>query len=117
MSSPTNVPGVRPPPGRLGTDTPIETCEGAVPLVAEIVSQFPPSAVIPVKVQSNVPVDPPFLISISWFGGARPFVLRENCACPGRLSKNGRFPGEIVRVTGTVIDWEPSRAVNTICPV
>ena len=54
-----------PPPGRLGTDTPIETREGAVPLGAEMVSQFPPSAVIPVTVQSNVPDDPPFLISMS----------------------------------------------------
>ena len=65
ISSPAKVPGARPPPGRLGTDTPIETREGVAPLRAEMVSQLPPSAVIPVAVQSNIPDDPPFLISIS----------------------------------------------------
>ena len=46
-----------------------------------------------------------------------PLVWREKATCPGRLSKNGTFPGVIVRVTGTVIACDPSRAVNTICPV
>src|ERR1017187_4980972 len=46
---PTQVPAVTPPPG---------SDEGAVPDVALSVSQLPPSAVVAVAVQCNVPVAP-----------------------------------------------------------
>src|ERR1700680_4287598 len=110
------VPAVKPPPGRVGTDTPTVTSEGAVPLGAEIVSQLPPSEVVLVRVQFNIP-DPPFRICMAWLGGDKPPVLSEKLVCPGRLSKNVPPAAATVKVTGMVIDTVPDCEVTTICPV
>jgi len=79
----------------------IVAIEAAVPLAGVAVSQSPPSPVLWVTVQFNVPV-PPFPIC-TICEVAVPFVLKEKLKPPGRLSKNGP-PARTVRFTGTTID-------------
>src|ERR1700676_567872 len=52
---PTKVPADEPPPGRLLLLMPMVMVDGAAPLEADEVSQAPPSAVLEVSVQFNVP--------------------------------------------------------------
>src|SRR5579872_616084 len=61
---PVNVPATSPPPGKFATWMPTDRIDGAVPLLAETVNQFPPSDVVGVTDQFNVP-DPAFRISTS----------------------------------------------------
>ena len=57
-----NVPAVDPPPGNDPLATETVTFEGAVPELEERLNHPPPSAVLVVAVQFNVPV-PPLAIS------------------------------------------------------
>ena len=52
---PTYVPADAPPPGRPALAMPIMIVDGAAPLEADALSQLPPSAVLVVRVQFNVP--------------------------------------------------------------
>src|ERR1700694_653793 len=52
---PTKVPADAPPPGRPAVVIRIVTMDGAAPLEADALSQLPPSAVLDVRVQFNVP--------------------------------------------------------------
>ena len=100
-SWPVKVPASAPPPGRFAAVTEIVAIEAAVPLAGVAVSQSPPSPVLWVTVQFNVPVPPLPICTICEV--AVPFVLKEKLKPPGRLSKNGP-PARTVRFTGTTID-------------
>jgi hypothetical protein len=80
---------------------PMVTVDGAVPLDADALNQFPLSAVLVVRVQFNVP-DPAFRI---WTDCevALPPVLKEKLSFPGRSSKNVAPDAATVSVTGMVI--------------
>src|SRR5206468_1507762 len=111
---PVNVPAVSPDPGRFAFVIETVTTEGAVPEASEVLSQFPPSAVLLLRLQFSVP-DPPLRIGIDSLGGVCPPVWREKFVAPGSASKNGVPEGTIVNVTGTVM--LTAADVNTICPV
>jgi hypothetical protein len=67
-SSPVKVPEVSPPPGRAAVFTPTVTVEGAFPVVEDVTSHLPPSDVIVLRAQPNVP-DPAARIFTVWDGG------------------------------------------------
>src|SRR6202790_3220878 len=102
---PIKVPFVEPPPGSWALLMLIAMVEGAVPLEGVAVSQLPPSAVLVVKVQFNVP-DPEFRIWIDCAVGV-PLVLREKLSFPGRSSKNVAPEAATVSVTGMVMLMVP----------
>jgi hypothetical protein len=61
--------------------------EGAVPLDADVLNQFPPSEVLMLDDQANRP-DPPFRTCRFWDGGLLELpVFREKLNWPGMLSK------------------------------
>src|ERR1700722_16888133 len=64
-NSPTNVPEVRPPPGRLAGVIDTAKVVGATPLAGPTFSQLPPSAVLLATVQFSDPV-PLFRICRVW---------------------------------------------------
>ena len=88
VSSPTKVPGVSPPPGKLAGVTVTARMDGAVPDAELTASQLPPSTVVLDAVQGRDPV-PLLRICNNWKGGAAPPVFREKLIWPGTLSKNG----------------------------
>jgi len=93
------------------------TVDGAVPAVAEMLSQLPPSPVLTAPVQFNVPV-PPFLIWMLWDGAGPPPGISEKLNCPAVSSKNVLPAAATIRVTGTVmvmvgVGYEE----NTTCPM
>src|SRR5438128_8250505 len=90
-----------PPPGKLRTLTETVSVFGAVPREGAAVSQAPPSEVLGVTVQFNVPL-PPFPIWIVCGVAVWPGAT-EKLNPPGRLSKNGPAAGT-VKFTGTAID-------------
>jgi hypothetical protein len=113
---PTNVPGVRPPPGRLEGTIPTVTNDGAVPPADEIVSQLAPSEVLFVAVQFNVP-DPALRICMVWLVGVVLAVISEKLTWPGRLSTMVAPALTIVKVTGIVSTTLPNCEVITTWPV
>ena len=81
----------------------------------EVVSHAPPSEVVGVTVQFNVPV-PPFPTWMRWVTPAPPF-LSEKLSLPGRLSKNAP-EATIVSVTGTLRDRAGlANSITVISPV
>src|SRR5262249_46618100 len=116
INSPTNVPATSPWPGRFCFRSETEIVDGAAPELREALSQLPPSAVFLSKVHAKDPV-PPSRTCIHWAGGLTPPVASEKLIWPGRLSKKADAGFAIVSVTGTVMLCDPSRAVNTTCPV
>jgi hypothetical protein len=107
-----NVPAVRPPPGRLAGTNPTVTKEGAAPLVEEIVNQLPPSEVLVVAVQFNVP-DPPLRIWMVWLVGVVLDVSIEKLTWPGKLSTIVAPAVTMVNVTGIVSVILPNCEVTT----
>jgi hypothetical protein len=96
-SWPVKVPATRAAPGRFAGMMPTVTEEGVVPLVADTFSQPPPSEVVALKVQFNVPEVSPFRRSTICAGGADPDVFMEKLIWPGTLSKNGVDGGTTVK--------------------
>ena len=94
----------------------METVAGAVPEKEEAVSQLPPSAVMAVRVQFNVPV--PALRSCTLCeAGFPPLVGMKKLTWPCTLSKYVPVGGNTVSVTGIVIGTPSPCGVRTICPV
>jgi len=116
MICPTNVPATKPPPGRFPGTNPTVRKDGALPLVEEMVSQLPPSEVLFVAVQLNVP-DPAFRICIVWLVGVVLAVRSEKLTWPGRLSTMVAPAVTTVRVTGMVSVTLPDCEVKTTWPV
>src|SRR5215471_17278234 len=73
---PMKVPAFAPAPGRFAVTSDTLTFADPVPLVEETLSQFPPSAVLVLKLQFNVPV-PPLRTYRLWLGGFNPPVCNE----------------------------------------
>src|SRR5437879_8648253 len=90
-----------PPPGKLRTLTETVSVFGAVPREGVAVSQAPPSEVLGVTVQFNVPL-PPFPIWIVCGVAVWPGAT-EKLNPPGGLSKSAP-DAATVKVTGMVID-------------
>ena len=113
---PMNVPASKPPPGKLPGTNPTVRNDGALPLVEEMVSQPPPSEVLLVAVQLNVP-DPPLRICMVWLVGVVLAVSREKLTWPGRLSTMVAPAVTTVKVTGIVSVTLPDCEVTTTWPV
>src|SRR5438105_11380856 len=92
-----------PPPGKLRTLTETVSVFGAVPREGVAVSQAPPSEVLGVTVQFNVPL-PPFPIWIVCGVAVWPGPT-EKLNQPGRLSKNAP-DGATLKFTGLEIDLQ-----------
>jgi hypothetical protein len=96
------------PFGRFAGATPTVRNDGAVPPDEEIVSQLPPSEVLVLAVQFNVP-DPPFRICMVWLvGGLELLVTCEKLNCPGKLSTMVAPAVTMVNVTGIVSTTPPT---------
>jgi hypothetical protein len=98
----------------LAVTIPTVITEGAVPDVADTLSQFAELKVLLVSVQLKVPA-PALRICSTWGGGCPPGSI-EKLTCPGVLSKKVALAGEITRVTATVRVVTPP-ALKTTCPV
>src|SRR5579863_8188827 len=98
---PTKVPATAAAPGRLRGFTATEMSVVAAPDGAEMLSQFPPSAVVTVEDQSSVPV-PALRIWISCAGTVPPVVVvaMEKLRAPATASNHGPVASLMVRVTG-----------------
>jgi hypothetical protein len=107
---------VIPWPGRFAFTSVMFMVEGAVPLVADALSQLPPSTVLVASVQFSVPV-PPLRTWTGWAGGVNPLLAREKLTWPGKSSKKVPPAGATVNDTGTVMVMVPLCEVSTICPV
>jgi hypothetical protein len=93
------------------------TNNGAVPPDEEIISQLPPSEVLVLAVQLNVP-DPPFRICMVWLaGGFELLVTSEKLSYPGKLSTMVAPALTIVNVTGIASTTPPTCEVTTTCPL
>src|SRR3982075_2258822 len=105
-----------PPLGKLTTLTDTVSAFGADPLRGVAASQAPPSAVLGVTVNFNVPVPPSPTRSVC--GVAFLPGCTEKLRPPGRLSKNAAEEAPIVKVTGMTIE-RPGLAysVRMISPV